>query len=281
MEPLRLAVPNKGRLLEPTERLLRDAGLRFERGARALTVPVRNVPIELMYVRTDDVAEMVSDGVAGAGITGLDLVGEADTGLDVVVDLGYGRCRLAAAVANSSPVERLEDLDGLRVATAHPGLAGRLLAERGIAATVVPLRGSVEVAPRLDVADAIVDLVSSGSTMRVNGLRPLGTLLESQAVLVAPPGADGAVARLAAMLRAVVAGRTRRYLMMNAPGEAVERIAALIPGLRAPSIIPLAHNGDVALHSVVDADDLWGLLPRLEEAGATGILVLPVEQVVA
>ena len=281
MEPLRLAVPNKGRLLEPSERLLRDAGLQFERGTRALTVPVRNVPIELMYVRTDDVAEMVADGVAGAGITGLDLVGEADAGLDVVVELGYGRCRLTAAVANSSPAGRLEDLDGMRVATAHPGLTGRLLAGRGISATVVPLRGSVEVAPRLDVADAIIDLVSSGSTLRVNGLRPLGTLLESQAVLVAPPGADGAVGRLAAMLRAVVAARTRRYLMMNAPGEAVERISSLIPGLRAPSVIPLAHNGDVALHSVVDADDLWGLLPRLEEAGATGILVLPLEQVVA
>ena len=281
MDPMRLAVPNKGRLLEPSERLLRDAGLQFERGTRALTVPVRNVPIELMYVRTDDVCEMVSDGVAEAGITGLDLVGEADADLEVVVELGYGRCRLTAAVANSSPVESLEGLDGLRVATAHPGLTGRLLSERGITATVVPLRGSVEVAPRLDVADAIVDLVSSGSTMRVNGLRPLGTLLESQAVLTARPRSGEAVGRLAAMLRAVVAGRTRRYLMMNAPGEAVERIAALIPGLQAPSVIPLAHNGDVALHSVVDADDLWGLLPRLEEAGASGILVLPVEQVVA
>lgn len=277
---LRVAVPNKGRLLEPAERLLRDAGLVFERGSRALTVPVRNVPIELMFVRTEDVVELVADGVAGAGITGLDLVGEADADLDVVAELGFGQCRLTAAVANSSPVEKLEDFIGLRVATAHPGLTARLLAERSIAATIVPLRGSVEVAPRLDVADAIVDLVSSGSTMLVNGLRPIATLLESQAVLVVGMPGDDGVARLATMLKAVVAGRGRRYLMMNAPGDAVEEISALIPGLRAPSVIPLAHNGDVAIHSVVLADDLWHILPRLESAGATGILVLPVEQVI-
>lgn len=277
---LRVAVPNKGRLLEPAERLLRDAGLVFERGSRALTVPVRNVPIELMFVRTEDVVELVADGVAGAGITGLDLVGEADADLDVIAELGFGQCRLTAAVANSSPVEKLEDFIGLRVATAHPGLTARLLAERSIAATIVPLRGSVEVAPRLDVADAIVDLVSSGSTMLVNGLRPIATLLESQAVLVVGMPGDDGVARLATMLKAVVAGRGRRYLMMNAPGDAVEEISALIPGLRAPSVIPLAHNGDVAIHSVVLADDLWHILPRLESAGATGILVLPVEQVI-
>ena len=281
MALLRVAVPNKGRLLEPTERLLRDAGLVFERGSRALTVPVRNVPIELMFVRTEDVVELVADGVAGAGITGLDLVGEADAALDVVAELGFGQCRLTAAVANSSPAEKLEDLIGLRVATAHPGLTARLLAERGIDVTIVPLRGSVEVAPRLDVADAIVDLVSSGSTMLVNGLRPIATLLESQAVLVAGSPEDDGVARLATMLKAVVAGRGRRYLMMNAPGDSVEEISGLIPGLRAPSVIPLAHNGDVAIHSVVLADDLWHVLPRLEEAGATGILVLPVEQVIA
>jgi len=280
MDRIRLAVPNKGRLLEPSERLLRDAGLVFERGARALTVPVRNVPIELMFVRAEDAVEMVAEGSAAAGITGLDLVGEAEADLEVLVELGFGRCRLTAAVANSSPVEKLEDFDGLRVATAHPGLTARLLAERDIAATIVALRGSVEVAPRLDVADAIVDLVSSGSTMRVNGLRPIATLLESQAVLVAQPRPEATVARLSTTLRAVVAGRSRRYLMMNAPGAAVEEISSLIPGLQAPSVIPLAHNGDVAVHSVVAADDLWNLLPKLEEAGATGILVLPVEQVI-
>jgi ATP phosphoribosyltransferase len=277
---LRLAVPNKGRLLEPTERLLRDAGLVFERGDRSLTVPVRNVAIDLLFVRTEDIVEMVADRVAGAGIAGLDLSGEAGAELEVIAELGYGRCRLTAAVPQESPVTSIGELDGRRVATAHPRLTARLLAERGVDATVIPLRGSVEVAPKLDVADAIVDLVSSGSTMLVNGLRPVATLLDSQAVLLAPPGHGQAVAQVATMLRAVAAGRTRRYLMMNAPGHAVDRISALIPGLRAPSVIPLAHDGAVAVHSVVDADDLWHVLPELEAAGATGILVLPVEQLI-
>jgi ATP phosphoribosyltransferase len=279
-ERLRLAVPNKGRLLEPTERLLRDAGLAFERGDRSLTVPVRNVAIDLLFVRTEDIVEMVSDEVAAAGIVGLDLVREAGADLDVVAELGYGRCRLTAAVPQESPVTRLADLGGMRVATAHPSLTARLLAERGVDAIVVPLRGSVEVAPKLDVADAVVDLVSSGSTMLVNGLRPIATLLDSQAVLMAPPGGNGAAAQVATMLGAVVAGRSRRYLMLNAPADAVERISNLIPGLRAPSVIPLAHDGGVAVHSVIDADDLWHVLPELEAAGATGILVLPVEQLI-
>jgi ATP phosphoribosyltransferase len=279
MDRLRVAVPNKGRLMEPSERLLADAGLSFERSARALSVPVRNVPIDLLFVRTEDVVEMVADGVAGAGITGFDLVAESGAEIPVVAELGFGRCRLTAAVANSSPITSLEGLTGTRVATAHPAITRRLLAERGIEATVVALRGSVEVAPRLDVADAIVDLVSSGSTMLVNGLRPLATLLESQAVLVASPGSDDRVAGMATMLRAVTAARTRRYLMLNAPVDAVDRIAGMIPGLRAPSVVPLAHNGAVAIHSVVDTDDLWHLMPELEAAGATGILVLPIEQV--
>jgi len=277
---LRLAVPNKGRLLEPTERLLRDAGLSFERGDRSLTVPVRNVAIDLLFVRTEDVVEMVSDGVAAAGIAGLDLVREAGADLDVAAELGYGRCRLTAAVPQESAVAALAELNGLKVATAHPFLTERLLADRGVVVTVVPLRGSVELAPKLEVADAIVDLVSSGSTMLVNGLRPIATLLDSQAVLVAPPDGNGAVAQIATMLKAVVSGRSRRYLMLNAPGGSVERISALIPGLRAPSVIPLAHDGGVAVHSVVDADDLWHVLPELEAAGATGILVLPVEQLI-
>jgi ATP phosphoribosyltransferase len=280
MSRLRLAVPNKGRLMEPTMDLLRNAGLSFERTERSLTVPVRNVPIDLLFVRTEDVIEMVADGVAETGIAGLDLLAESGLDLDVVTELGYGRCRLAAAVPKDSPVESLEDLAGLRIATAHPRLARRILGEKGVEVSIVPLRGSVELAPKLGVAEAIADLVSSGSTLLVNGLRPVATLLDSQAVLVRRPGVDGAVDQVATMLRAVVAGRGRRYVMMNAPGESVERLERLIPGLEAPSVIPLAHDGKVAIHSVIDADDLWHVLPELEAAGASGILVLPIEQLI-
>jgi ATP phosphoribosyltransferase len=277
---MRLAVPNKGRLMEPTLELLRKAGLAFERTERSLTVPVRNVPIDLLFVRTDDVVEMVADGVAETGIAGLDLLAESGLDLEVVTELGYGRCRLAAAVPKDSEIAGLEDLSGLRVATAHPRVTRRILADKGIDVQIVPLRGSVELAPKLGVAEAIVDLVSSGSTLLVNGLRPVATLLDSQAILVRRPGVDGAVDQVATMLRAVVAGRRRRYVMMNARSDAVERLERLIPGLEAPSVVPLAHDGMVAIHSVIDADDLWHVLPELEAAGATGILVLPIEQLI-
>jgi len=277
----RLAIPNKGRLMEPTAKLLRDAGLSFERTDRALTVPVRNAPIDLLLVRTDDVVELVEDGVATAGIIGRDLLVEAEADLDVLAELGYGRCRLTAAVPDASPIRSIEQLAGLKVATSHPNSTAGLLRALGIDVTVITLRGSVEVAPTLGVADAVVDLVSSGSTMMVNGLRPIADLLESEAILVGGPGANAIGTHLATVLKAVVEGRSRRYLMMNAPREAVGLIESLIPGLAAPSVIPLAHNGMVAIHSVVDADDLWELLPSLEEAGASGILILPVEQLIA
>ena len=280
MTRLRLAVPNKGRLMEPTVELLRKAGLAFERTERSLTVPVRNVPIDLLFVRTDDVVEMVADGVAETGIAGLDLLAESGLDLEVVTELGYGRCRLAAAVPKDSEIAALEDLAGLRVATAHPRVTRRILADKGIEVQIVPLRGSVELAPKLGVAEGIVDLVSSGSTLLVNGLRPVATLLDSQAILVRRPGVDGAVDQVATMLRAVTAGRRRRYVMMNARRDAVERLEQLIPGLEAPSVVPLAHDGMVAIHSVIDADDLWHVLPELEAAGATGILVLPIEQLI-
>jgi ATP phosphoribosyltransferase len=266
--------------MEPTVELLRKAGLAFERTERSLTVPVRNVPIDLLFVRTDDVVEMVADGVAETGIAGLDLLAESGLDLEVVTELGYGRCRLAAAVPKDSEIAALEDLAGLRVATAHPRVARRLLADKGIEVQIVPLRGSVELAPKLGVAEAIVDLVSSGSTLLVNGLRPVATLLDSQAILVRRPGTDGAVEQVATMLRAVTAGRRRRYVMMNAQRDAVEHLERLIPGLEAPSVVPLAHPGMVAIHSVIDADDLWHVLPELEAAGATGILVLPIEQLI-
>ena len=279
---LRFAIPNKGRLLEPTVDLLKRSGMVFERGTdRALTVPVRNIDIELLFVRTDDVAEFVSDGVADLGIVGLDLVAESGLEAEVVIELGYGRCRLAVAVPKASTVEKLEELAGYRVATSHPRTTARLLAERGIEdVDIVSLSGSVEVAPKLGVADAVVDLVSSGSTMLVNGLRPIATLFDSQAVLIANPTSRSAALPVETMLGAVVAGRHKRYLMMNAPNAAVAVLTDLIPGLAAPSVLPLVHGDRVAIHSVVEVDDLWHVIPELEAAGASGILVLPIEQLV-
>ncbi|MDH3260514.1 MAG: ATP phosphoribosyltransferase [Acidimicrobiia bacterium] len=281
---LRLAVPNKGRLQAPTAGLLSQAGLIYERTERSLSAPVANVDMELLFVRAEDVCEMVADGVAALGVTGLDLLQESGADLQVVGELGFGTCRLTAAVPNASPIQNLVELEGMRVATAHLRVTGEFFAKQGIDMTVIPLRGSVEVAPKLDVADAIVDLVSSGSTMMVNGLRPIATLLESQAVLVARSAVEGLTdgqQQVVTMLQAAVAARQKRYVVMNAPRDALRAIEEIIPGIEAPSVVPLAHNDKVAIHSVVDAKDVWQVLPRLKEAGATGILVLPVESLIA
>ena len=283
-ERLRLAVPNKGRLVEPTIRLLRDAGLVFEEHDRALVARVQNFDLDILFVRTNDVIEFVGDGVADLGVTGIDLLSETGAELPRVRELGYGRCRLAAAAPTDSAIRTVEDLDGLRVATAHPNTTRRWFAERRIDVDVIPISGAVEVAPRLGLAEAIVDLVSTGSTLVMNGLRPIGDVLASEAVLVANPTShqqrEGELGAIDTMLSAVIAARGRKYLMMNAPASKLEELERLLPGLESPSVIPLAHAGMIAIHSVIDADEVWGLLPRLKAAGASGILVLPIEKVV-
>ena len=284
MRRLRLAIPNKGRLVEPTVNLLRDAGLVFEAGERALVARVQNFELDILFVRTNDIVEFVCDGVAELGITGLDLVAESGSSVTQVRKLGFGRCRLTIAVPNDSPYRAPADLAGLRVATSHMNLTKRYFAERSIPVDVIPVSGAAEVAPRLGLAEAIVDLVSTGSTMVVNGLRPIEEVFESEAVLLANPKAleqDGAVlAQVETMLGATLAARDRKYLMMNAPETKLAELEDLLPGLESPSIIPLAHKGMVAIHSVVEADAVWSLLPRLKAAGASGILILPIEKLV-
>lgn len=279
---LRIAVPNKGRLVEPTLGLLRDAGLVFEATERSLVARVQNHPIDILFVRTNDVIEFVGDGVAEVGVTGIDLLAESGADLLRIRDLGYGRCRLAAAVPADAPWQDLTELAGLRIATSHPNTTRRFFADQGIAVEVVSLSGAVEVAPRLGLADAIVDLVSTGSTLVMNGLRPLGDVLASEATLVANPVVarerSGELDEIVTMLGSVQAARGRKYLMMNAPADRLPELEALLPGLESPSVVPLAHGGMIAIHSVVRADEVWGLLPRLKGAGASGILVLPIEK---
>jgi ATP phosphoribosyltransferase len=281
---LRLAVPNKGRLVEPTLRLLHDAGLVFDEHDRSLVAMVQNYDLEILFVRTNDVIEFVGDGVADLGVTGNDLISESGAELPRVRSLGYGRCRLAAAVPNDTPYQTVADLAGLRVATAHPNTARRFFEEQRIPVEIIPISGAVEVAPRLGLAEAIVDLVSTGSTLVMNGLRQIGDVLSSEAVLIANPTAHreraAELAAIDTMLSAVIAARGRKYLMMNAPAATLSEIEELLPALESPTVIPLAHAGMIAIHSVVGADDVWGLLPRLKAAGASGILVLPIEKIV-
>ena len=292
--PLRIALPNKGRLREPTMGLLREAGLSFEQSERVLSVRVRNADVELLFVRAEDVVQLVENRVADLGITGLDLLEELRRGTGIervkaLLPLGYGRCELSVAVPVDSAVQHPEDFgDGMTVATSHPNLTRKYFAELGSEVQVKRLRGSVEVAPKLGIAGAVADLVSTGSTMLINGLRPVVTIMRSQAVLIGAngngaPGSDPRqpeVERVVTAIEAVLAGRKKRYLLLNAPRETTAEITNLIPGLEAPTVIPLAEDGMVSIHSVVGRDEVWNLLPRLKAAGGRDILVLPIGQLI-
>ncbi|MGD0273025.1 MAG: ATP phosphoribosyltransferase [Gaiellaceae bacterium] len=279
-----VAIPSKGRLAQPSLELLEAAGLTFELGDRSLHVPCSNAPVEFLLVRPHDIPEYVQDGVVDAGITGANLIAETAAEVETLLELGFGRCTLEAAVPEESDLERPEDLDGLRVATAYPVSTKKALEEIGVKAELVLLSGSVEAAPRLGLSDAVVDLVSTGSTAAANGLRRIGTLLDSQAVLIGGKRELGEkaemLARLEMMLRGVIAARRRRYLMLNAPEDRVAELEALLPSMGAPSVVKLAEQGQLALHAAVDVDAIWDLLPRLKAAGASSILVMHLERVV-
>lgn len=278
---LRLALPNKGRLAEPALQLIRDAGLEVEVSAASLTASVSNYGLDLLFVRAEDVPEYVADGLVDAGITGIDLVEERAPSLRNVLELGFGACTLTLAVPRTATAQEAGDLAGCRVATSFPRLTRAYFTERGVDAQLVEVRGAVEVTPQLGVADAVVDLVATGSTLRINGLRPIDTLLESQAVLVThAQQPDERWQPLVGMLASVIDARGREYMMMNAPATSLERIRELIPGLSGPTVMPLTDPAMIAVHSVVERASLWRLIPALKAAGARDILVVPIEKVV-
>jgi ATP phosphoribosyltransferase len=263
----------KGRLREPSVSLLEDAGLGPEQpGERALAFPCRNAPVDVLLVRAADVPEYVQDGVVDCGITGQDLVAERGARVEELLELGFGSCRLEVAVPEESRYAQIADLAGATVATVYPGLTARLMP---VEVSLVDVTGSVEIAPRLGLADAIVDLVSSGNTLKTNGLRSLGVLFASQAVLIGRAGAD--TGRLVTMMRAVVEARAHRYLMFNVPEARLAEVCAII-GSDSPSVLPLTAPGMVAVHALVPSAEVWRLLPELSESGASSILVVPVER---
>jgi len=281
---LTLALPSKGRLREPSWSLLDATGVApQEPGERVLQSHCRNADIDLLFIRADDVPEYVQDGIVDCGVTGLDLVEEREFDVEVLLRLGYGRCSLQAAVSNEDTATRLEDLDGRRVATSHPRLAKQLLAERGINVEVIRVTGSVEITPRLGLADAIVDLVSTGSTLRTNGLRSIGTLFESEAVLVGRRQSEGreAQAVLTTLLKSVIDARESRYLLFNVREEDLAAVTALLPTAGSPTVMTLATPGLVAVHALVPSSVVWSLLPQLQNNGASSILTLPVERMMS
>lgn len=282
--PMRIALPNKGRLAGEARELFTDAGLEIrERGERALSASLGD-RFEAIFVRATDIPEFVADGAAELGVTGWDLIGESGRAVRSILDLEFGRCRLAIAVRDESTVAAVADIPaGARIATAFPRTAARFFSERRVPVDIVPVSGAAEIAPHLGIADIIMDLVSTGSTLRVNGLRELATVCESSARLIAQPdvAGDDAVCGLAAALESVIRARGQRYLMANVPRSRLETVKEILPGLRGPTVVDILNGGDhVAVHAVVRAADVYRAITDLRALGGSGILVTRIERLV-
>ena len=286
---LHLAVQKSGRLSHNTRELLRGAGFRIQEGKNDLAARVENFPLDLMLVRDDDIPTFVADGVCEFGVVGRNVLEEAAADaavapVEVVAPLGFGQCSLRIAAPERTPYRGPSSLAGERIATSYPRLLQRFLDRHGIEATIVRMSGAVELAPRLQIAGFICDLVSTGATLEANGLRPVETLLESEAVLIrtarplSPEKAELA-ARMLSRIEGVLATQESKYIMLNAPEEALEQIAAMLPGAEAPTILPLAGRpGHFAVHAVCKESVFWETLQKLKDAGASAILVVPIEK---
>ena len=284
---LKIALPNKGRLSDETRTLFDDAGLPVRaRGERALTASLGG-EFEALFVRAADIPEFVADGAADAGVTGWDLVSESERELDTLMDLEFGRCRLVVAAREESGITCLEDVAAAaRVATSFPRVTRRFFASVGRDVDVVPVSGSVEIAPHLGIADIVVDLTETGSTLRVNGLREVSTILQSSARLIAARRNLGgardklrALDELVTALASVLGARDKRYLMANVPRAALAQVKAVLPGLNGPTVIDVLDGGEfVAVHAVVPAMGIYRTIAELKGLGAEGILVTRIER---
>lgn len=281
---LRLAVQKSGRLFEATQSLLRECDIEFDVGKTLLKSRAYNFPLELYFLRDDDIPAYVADGVADAGIVGRNALIESGAQLPEVEPLGFGRCRLSLAVPREQPYGGVADFAGKRITTSHPNILADFLRKKGIAAHIHEVHGSVEIAPSIGLADAICDLVSTGGTLTSNGLKEVETVLPSEAVVVARPGLAAGERQILDELifrtRAVRRARHTKYIMLNAPNDALDRIIGLIPGSKSPSVLPLATPGWSSVHSVVSDEDFWEVIGGLKAAGAQGILVLPIEKMI-
>ena len=281
---LKLAVQRSGRLTDDTLDLLRAIGLQFESYGQRLFSQCRNFPLSILYGRDDDIPEYVALGTVDLGVVGRNLIHEEGVAVEELLPLGFGYCALVVAVLRDAPFQSPQELIGRRVATSYPASARRYFRELGGETEIVTLSGSVEVAPSLGLADGIVELTATGSTLTLNDLRPIATVLESEAVLVAHPAAledperRESIDRLLLRIKAVRAARRYKYLMMNAPVDALPAIRAVVPGLKSPTIVPLADPGWVAIHTAIEEDAFWESIERLRAAGATEILVSSLEK---
>jgi ATP phosphoribosyltransferase len=281
---IRLAVQKSGRLQEGSLNLLKESGLQFSNGKDQLKAGANNFPIELLFLRDDDIPQYVEDGVADAGIVGENIFLEKQKEGDVIKRLGFARCRLSVAVPKNETYTGVQWLNGKNIATSYPNLVKKFLQSKNIHAGIHEISGSVEIAPGIGLADAICDLVSSGSTLLSNGLKEAETILQSEAILIAHKNLSqekkDLLNQLVFRFEAVQKAQRNKYILLNCPNEAIDAITRVLPGVKSPTVLPLATPGWSSLHSVVDEDDFWSKIHQLKKLGAQGILVIPIEKMI-
>jgi len=281
---LKIAIQKSGRLSEESLALLKECGISLHDGKEQLIARARNFPLEVLYLRNADIPQYVKDGVADIAIIGSNTDTESRVGITRVLSLGFSQCRLSIAVPKSATFEGIQWLQGKKIATSYPNSLNDFLTAHGITADIHELSGSVEIAPNIGLADAICDIVSSGSTLMKNGLKEVYTLLESEAILVANPiltdEKQQELEHLIFRMKSVLNAQNRKYILLNAPESSLDTICNLLPGMRSPSVLPLKEPGWVSLHSVVNEDTFWDVIGKLKAAGAEGILVIPIEKMI-
>lgn len=283
-QKLRIAIQKSGRLYEDSVKLLKDCGIDVKNGINKLKTEAENFPLEIFFLRDDDIPQYVEDAVADIGIVGENVVYEKNKKVQIVEGLGFGKCRLSIAVTRKDEYQGVASLQGKRIATSYPVLVQNFLESKGVSADIHEISGSVEIAPGIGLADAIVDLVSSGSTLFMNGLKEVEVVLKSQAVLIRneqlSPEQMQLLERLLFRIRAVKKAKNNKYVLLNAPNENVEQIISLLPGMKSPTVLPLAQPGWSSVHSVLSEDQFWDIIEQLKAAGAQGILVIPIEKMI-
>ncbi|HTI94406.1 MAG TPA: ATP phosphoribosyltransferase [Puia sp.] len=284
MNKLKIAIQKSGRLYDDSVKLLKDCGIDLKNGVNKLKAECDNFPMEIYFLRDDDIPQYVEDAVADIGIVGENVLFEKNKKAEIIEQLGFGKCRLSVAVGRSETYEGVEYLNGKKIATTYPTLVRQFLEKNKISAEIHEISGSVEIAPGIGLADAIVDLVSSGSTLFMNGLKEVETVLRSQAVLIRNErlGEDQQqlLEKFLFRIRAVRKARNNKYILLNAPNERLQEIIGLLPGMKSPTVLPLAEPGWSSVHSVLNENDFWEIIERLKGAGAQGILVVPIEKMI-
>ena len=281
---LKIALQKQGKLASASTELMRKCGIAFSNGDGKLRTEASDFPLEIFFLRDDDIPDYVADGVADIGIVGENILAENPKPVEIVQRLGFGSCRLSIAVPKNFNYTNIEDLRGRRVATSYPRILGEFFAARSITAYIHRISGSVEIAPSIGLADAVCDLVSSGSTLFSTGLREVATVMNSEAVLISRRGTAGEpdllLNDLLFRIRSVQAASQNKYILLNAPVERVNEINRILPGIKSPTVMPLAEEGWVSMHSVITQHDLWKVVSELKAAGAEGILVLSIDQMI-